>query len=193
MPPRFLRRPFFGSSSGDHLSLHRNSADNITVLYQPSTKKLKSSSKYRDSQKAKSKRKLLYIDGRNDQLTIYPINTLHRHADYLEPKYGQLQSITLEGFGFDVPEEADDVEGILDDLPSGLVKDYGYGLGLLKHYRFIVDVIETLPSVTHLVISKRRPTQLSADSYVLSYKEFDAIRRGINRITRQRQEEGLRR
>jgi len=191
MPLRFLRRPSFGSSSGDLLVLHRQSADCTTVFYQPSRKKLKASSKYRHTQNsAQTKKKLLYINRRDDRLTIHPLNTLHHHPDYLEPKYGQIGSITLEGFGFDMPEDVDDVEGILEDLPSGLVKEYGFGLGLLKDYRFIIDVVATLPSVKGLVISKRRPTQLCADSYVLSYKEYDAIRRGINRITRTRQEEG---
>jgi hypothetical protein len=191
MPSRFLRRQFIGRTSGDLLLLESHSPDSTTVLYQPSRDKLRASSKYANPQgSAKANKKLLHIDAKQDQLTIYPLNTLPRHEEFLEPKYHQIISITLEGFGIDVPESADDIEGVLEALPSGFVKDYGFGLGLLKDYRFIVDAIEAFLSVKHLVISKRRPTQLLADTYVLSYEDFDAIRRGINRITRKRQEEG---
>jgi hypothetical protein len=191
VPPRFFRRRLAGSSSGDLLLLDRQSRDCTTVSYQPSREKLKASSKYRHSQNsARPKKELLHFNERDDRLTIYPLNTLQGHREFLEPKYRQIQSITLEGFGFEMPESADDVEGILEDLPSGFVKDYGFGLGLLKNYRFLIDAIETLPAIRHIVISKKQTTQVSSDSYVLSYKEYDAIRRAINRITTKLQEQG---
>lgn len=60
-----------------------------------------------DPSKADSyKRLILDINSQNDYITIYPINTLPTHKDFLLPKYPDLLSITLDGLGYshaDIP------------------------------------------------------------------------------------------
>lgn len=86
----------------------------------------------------------LEIGGPKHHFRIYPLNTLPTHNEFLRPKYRQINSIILEGFGFEVPTSVEDVLESLEDLPSGLIKDFEFGLGFVKDYRVIVNVIEQI-------------------------------------------------
>ncbi len=116
-----------------------------------------------------------------DLLAILPRITLPRPGDFLEPKYSKIKSIVLEGFEIGAPDQPGDVYDILEQLPAGLIRNPEFGLGILREFRFIVDAVEEIESIRHLVISRRRETELRGDSYVLSHKDFDALRRAINR------------
>lgn len=193
MPRRFVGSRVFGASSGDRLFIERTGRQLVTVTYQPSESKLKESRKYRAAKDhSKAKRKLLEFGGRDGYLCIYPLNTLPTHSDFLKPKYERIKSIRLEGFDFEAPSSLEDVYGILDELPSGFVKDFSYGLGLLKDYRFIVDAIERIPEVKHLAICKGKNTEISNDCYRLSFRDYDALRRGMNRIAARQQDDAAR-
>ena len=163
----------------------------VNVWYTPSQKKLEATTlKDEEKERASSARlKLMLINGQDDFVCISPINTLPDHPDFLKNKYDQIESITLEGFGFTTPETTYEVLELLEELPSGFVKDYEYGLGLLKDYRFIINEIEEMPEVKHLVISKNHETNVANDIYTLSYSEFEAVRKGINRISSGHQAE----
>jgi hypothetical protein len=189
MPRRLVGSRVFGSNSGDRLFIQTVENALATVMYLPSSDKLELSKNYATNDE-KAKRKLLEIGGLEGWLSIYPLNTFPTHEDFLQPKYQQILSITLEGFHFAIPESVEDVHALLEELPSGFVKDFAYGLGLQKDYRFIIDAIEQIPQIKHLVISKKNKTGISEEFYTLSFKEYDAIRRGINRITDKQQAEG---
>lgn len=124
---------------------------------------------------------LLRLDADKDILTITPRKTLpHRH-NFLKPRYEKIRTIALEGFNFWTPEHSDAVYDMLEELPMGMIKNPEYGLGIRKDYRFIIQEIEKIASVKNLVISRRRHTTLYGDTYVLSFKDFDELRRAINR------------
>ncbi len=191
MPRRIVGSTMFEWSSEDHLSIKKDGANFATVTYQPSRNKLKESKTYAaPKQYGKAKRKLLEVSGTNNHLTIYPLNTLPTHSDFLQPKYEQIESIRLEGFDYEVPRSVGDVENILNELPSGFVKDHDYGLGLMKDYRFIIHAIENIPKIKHLIISKNNDTGVSEEIYTLSFADYDSIRKGINRIALRQQKDG---
>ena len=57
----------------------------------------------------------------------------------------------------------------------------------MKEYRFIVESIETIPGIKHLVLSQSqlwqsRETSINGDTYLLSEDHFDSLRRAIDRI-----------
>jgi len=120
---------------------------------------------------------------------MYPLNTLPTHPNFLGKKYNTIESISLEGYGFTKPETVEDVLSLLEELPPGFIKDYEYGLGLLKDYRFVIDSIEELQEIKQLVISINHETKQRGDIYTLNDGDFDSIRRGINRITKTHQAE----
>ncbi|HJX85572.1 MAG TPA: Shedu immune nuclease family protein [Candidatus Angelobacter sp.] len=191
MPRRLVGSRVFGGSSGDKLFLEKARPGLVVVIYQPSPAKLKLSDNYAPPAHAvKAKRKLLEIGGPKGWLSIFPLNTLPTHPDFLQPKYKQIISIALEGFEFHTPSSVRDVTYLMEELPSGFVKDFVFGLGLQKDYRFIIDSVERIPQVKHLVLSQENETGVSGEFYTLNFEEYDAIRRGINRITTKQQSDG---
>lgn len=173
----------------------------VYVEYQPSPERIKQAGKSVDDIKSYRK-KLLCINGQDNILEIYPINTLP-NFDFMQPKYDQIKSIVLDGFDYITPETIEDVKDLLENLPSGFIKDYDYGLGLQKDYRFIIHAIEEIEGINELVISKNKTvwkeiekntisrltvvgkTYINQDNhyYHLSYNDYDTIRKSINRIT----------
>ena len=73
---------------------------------------------------------------------------------------------------------------ILEDLPPAFTKDYDYGLGLAKPYRFIIDAIENLCDCTEIVVTGQSTAIDPAEGrFYLSWSDLDAVRKSLNRIT----------
>lgn len=163
----------------------------VEVFYIPPEEKLVQSGL--DPDKAAEYRvKLLLINGQDRSLTIFPTNLLGGHDNFLKPKYHQIERITLSdsdllnsAFGFTTPTSADDVMEILETLPSGFTKDYDFGLGLAKDYRFIVETVEELSDCTEIVISKSAPTSIDQANKIFSIAlaDFEKARKALNSIT----------
>ena len=156
----------------------------VQVFFIPPEEKLAQSGL--DPAKATSYRvKLLLVSGQDNFMTIYPTNTLGGHEEFIKPKYEQVERITLVGFDFSTPEDSDNVMDLLEALPSGFVKDYDFGLGLLKEYRFIVDTVEELSDCTEIVIARDDFTVIDKQDstiFSISYKDFEGARKSVNRI-----------
>lgn len=139
------------------------------------------------------KTKILEIHGQYKFLTIYPISTFGDKPNFLQPKYQKIKCITLDdvdaicGYsGNDVPETVDGILEILENLPSAFTKDYAYGLGFAKPYRFIVEAVERLSDVARIVITKQHPTGPDTDGtgFYLSWSDFEQMRKEMNNIDR---------
>ena len=59
-----------------------------------------------------------------------------------------------------VPESEAQIIAILESLPAAFTKDYDYGLGLAKPYRFIVEAVEELSDCKEIVISRAGETRV---------------------------------
>lgn len=135
--------------------------------------------------------KLLDIHGQYRFLTIYPISTFGDRSDFLKPKYGQIERITLYNTGimlsFDggLPTTPEDVREVLENLPSAFTKDYAYGLGLAKPYRFIIDAVAELSDCTEIGITGKCETGPDQDGnriFYIANSDFEQARRAINSI-----------
>ena len=192
MPRRPVGSQVYGGTSDDHLTIEEISPQLIAVYYEPSPEKLKEAAEVLDEVPLVTRKKLLEfgaLDGH--YLTIYPLNTIPTRQEFLEPRYGRIESITLDPWDYDLPETVDDVRGQLESLPTGLTKDPSYGLGFQNDYRTIVQAIRQIGEVKHIILSGDRPTSLEGDVYYLNLREFDGLRRAINRIKAQKQSEGV--
>ncbi len=174
----------------------------VSVVYQPSLERLRQAGKNLDD--IKSYRETLFCWFGCGYIQIFPLNTLS-NDDFMQPKYNKIQSILLRDFDYKLPKTIDDVKEILENLPDGFIKDYDYGLGLQKDYRFIINAIEKIEEVEHLVIGKEKTgirdeyqyyclkEKTSIDYhfqiYYLNIKEYSAIRKGIKKISTQFQAE----
>lgn len=145
-----------------------------------------------DPKKAEMYRtKLLVINGQHKFLTIYPINTFGDKPEFLKSKYRQIERITLEDtdiifpeFDGAVPTTPEGVLEVLENLPSAFTKDYAYGLGLARPYRFIIDAVEAFSDCPDIVITGKHSTgqDLENKLFYVSTKDFEQARREINNI-----------
>lgn len=137
------------------------------------------------------------INGRCRFLTIYPVSTFGDRSDFLKPKYGQEERITLDdtdiifpGFDGAVPTTSHGVLEVLEELPLAFTKDYAYGLGLAKPYRFIIDAVEELSDRADIVITSDHSTGPDSDGnglFHISKKDFEHMRVELNKIDRHAQ------
>jgi hypothetical protein len=193
MPQKSIGMRSYGGDSEDNLILKVTAPGWVDVMYEPSPEKLEMATQVLNEPPAEVCKKLLEIgnsDGRF--LSMYPLNTIPTHRDFLHPKYKQVESISLDQWHFKAPETKDDLLAQLEELPAGFVKDASYGLGLQKDYRFIIEAIEKIPDIKHLVISWKRQTGIDEEFYYLSFRDFDSLRRAMNRITTSKQTDGNR-
>ena len=90
-----------------------------------------------------------------------------------------------ENTNADIPLSKDDIIEILEDLPRGFTKNYDYGLGLAKEYRFIINAIEELSDCDEIVISREHRTEINQqeNTFYINTEDFEAIRLTLNKIT----------
>ena len=175
------------------LIIEKLSPNCVEVFYIPPDEKLAQAGI--DPDKADTPRiQIMLINGQDNFITVFPTNTLGGHDDFLKQKYSQIKRITLadtslwnSAFGWTTPSSPDEVMELLEEFPSGFIKDYDYdyGLGLAKNYRFIVEAIEELSDCTEIVISKSEPTAISEKDkiFTISATDFERARKALNSIT----------
>ncbi|MEQ8438770.1 MAG: DUF4263 domain-containing protein [Ilumatobacter fluminis] len=130
---------------------------------------------------------LLRLSPKAASLSIYPINTLEGTTGYLGPKYEQIRRFTLHldtiGDAINAADiDESDVEAILETLPRGFVKDYSYGLGLLKDFNRLVRLIEEHTDCTDLVFTDSDEEAVVGTEFRIGLSRFDAIWSEIRRI-----------
>ncbi|PWC03553.1 Shedu immune nuclease family protein [Agromyces badenianii] len=140
---------------------------------------------------------LLVIDRQRGVLRIHPLNTLPIPNRFMTPKYPQVRTIEvsipaeyLDDEALFLEDEnptrhgyAPDLDVLLEGLPRGLTKDFQYGLGLPKDYRFIVSAVEATTSCTEIVISDSDATHVDATRFIFSAADFESIRAELDRIS----------
>ena len=136
--------------------------------------------------------KMVEINLHKGTLTLYPLNTWPTHADFLKPKYGQIERISLplpedvcETLKKKKPTTADDLLDLLqNELLPGFTKDPDYGLGLAREYKDIIDAIEQHSNCVEIYIDADNETSinLSLGIFILNENDYDEARKKINSI-----------
>ena len=172
------------------LDVRQTSPDFVEVFFIPSDSLLEAAGI--SARKAwEYRKKLLDINGRSSALTIFPISTFPNRPNFLKQRYEKIERITFEdtdiiftNFDGGIPTTAEGVLDILENLPAGFVRNYSYGLGILKAYRFIVEAVETLSNCSEVVISNRRPTgrKPDCDLFYISTADFEQARCALGNI-----------
>jgi hypothetical protein len=192
MPRKPVGSRIYGATSDDHLTIVEMNPQLIEVYYEPSPEKLKEAADALEEVPVVTRKKLLEFGALGGHyLTIYPLNTIVTHRDFLKAKYGRIESITVDPWDYGLPQTEADVWGQLEFLPTGVTKDPSYGLGVQNDYRIIVGAIAQIPEVKHIVLAGDRPTSLDGEKYFLNLREFDGLRKAINRIKIQKRGEGV--
>src|ERR1035441_5341643 len=122
---------------------------------------------------------MLGVNEADDMVRIRALKWNYDRELY-EDRYRRIKTISLEGFGFTCPDTPDDVTELVVNLPKGFVHSPDFGLGLAKEYRVIIETIEELNDIEGLIISRVRQTTVAANTYILSFGAYDAVRKAIN-------------
>lgn len=161
-------------------------SDNITIVeYEPHADLIYFAKK----DNIDSRVKILEINTDTDLVTIYPINSYpSNNGVFLGQKYDNIKKIVLNLQRYHrFNQSQSGVREILENLPAGFVKDYDYGLGLQKDYRFIIQSVSKIPNIDTLKILRNEDTRIDNSSYILRISEFDTIRKSLNRVTSKHQ------
>ncbi len=126
--------------------------------------------------------KLAELDVATGSLKIHPINTLSNHSEYLGPKYEQVQTLSLEISLPDEHSEDSAFESIFETLPPGFVKDFAYGLGLLKDCNRLIRLIETNTACTEIIFTDGNNAAIDGTGFHLGLSRFASIWAEIGRI-----------
>ena len=115
---------------------------------------------------------------------MYPLNTTATSTGFLDPRYGRVKTISLVGFNMG-DTDVEDFEGFFEQLPAGLKKNPYFGFGLNYDLRDIVYAVEEIGNVSDIRLLRTltgKDPDISGDSYLLSARKFDEVRRAIRRI-----------
>ena len=84
-----------------------------------------------------------------------------------------------------IPSTQEEVMAVLEGLPPAFTKDYDYGLGLAKSYRFIVNAVEELSDCTEIIISREHETDINQKEkiFYISEDDFETARKSLNNTT----------
>ena len=130
-----------------------------------------------------------------DDLTIYPIFPRSGHSKYADSKYDTVKSIRITRQvcqPYAHPTDEGSVEEVLADLPTGLAKDWRYGLGFHYEYRFIALAVAELDGVEEIVLHGGRgydDTRVQGSTYYLGIGQLELLRRGLDRLSQRHQRE----
>ena len=126
--------------------------------------------------------KLVELEPQSGIVKIHPINTLSTYEDYLGPKYEHIHTLTLELSLLEEFPCASDVNLILEVLPPGFVKDYAYGLGLLKDCNRLIRLIEDNTPCDEIIFIEGKGVRIDGDKFFFGLSRFGEIWTEIRRI-----------
>ena len=127
---------------------------------------------------------MLQVDEDNCLLNTFPTVNLVRADKAIAPKYTNIGQISFSDLSESLPSSANDVLGLLEDLPSYCVKNPQFGLGFTRTYRAIVHAIEALTDAEAIQVSQTRETGYDASTrtFILSADDMQAFCREIRRV-----------
>lgn len=142
-----------------------NNPDFVKVYFTPPQHSLRMADGCDDGQPQKYRKCLLSLNGQEKSLTMSPIVTRAHNPDFLKPKLGQIERVTIEDdalFVDGIPSTPYGVMNILDKLPYGFVKNYANGLGFRAPTQIPRAAFKLSQTCSEVVVSKRRPTSLDS-------------------------------
>jgi len=110
-----------------------------------------------------------------DKFTVFPFY-VDKDLNEAKNKYHIIQSFTFEGFKGKFPS------GFLKSAESG-------GYGVTRYLSPLKKFVEkNLEGITNITVTKKGKTQITPDTLILSYQDFEDIRKGLSSTIRSSNE-----
>ena len=144
--------------------------------------------------KYKKVRKITLADA-SPVLSMYPADSVGAKDYARSLTFGPTQPLEMDvedAYIAELPQSEEQIIEILESLPPAFTKDYDYGLGLAKPYRFIVEAIEDLTDCTEIIVSRDGTTRVDevGEKFHIAADDFEIIRKMLNTTTRMGQVAG---
>lgn len=127
------------------------------------------------------------------KLEMWPLKAWNLPYEFLAPKYGALEKITVMREGrkkWPVPQDLSEVDDSLAKLPSSFVKRSQFGFGLKKDYEVLLDTLQNMSDIDELVLTDNENEASIKDGvYSIGLFWFEALRKGIDTIRRRYRKE----
>jgi hypothetical protein len=127
------------------------------------------------------------------KLEMWPLKVWNTPYEFLVPKYGPLEKITVMREGrkkWTVPQTLDEIDSPLDKLPSSFIKRSQFGFGLKKEYEVLVETLESMSDINELVLTDNEDeASVTGGVYSIGLFWFEALRKGIDTIRRRYRKE----
>lgn len=179
-PPRSEGGPYFIIKTG------KNSFDNWTVAFYFTDVPL---NKQRGAFKHA---KLLEVS--KQRIKVYPRVIREDVSDYLKPVYAPITRLIFANPLGTLPQNEEEAEALLQELPAGFGKSLKFGLTIPHEYRFILEGIHELsPNIKSIrfLDSFDATNEIKGTQYRMSLETFDKMRKKIDRITERHNERSL--
>ena len=130
-----------------------------------------------------------------DDLTIYPINARSENPEYAQPKYETVTSIIITRPVYQPyahPTNKYEVDELLSGIPSGLSKDWRYGLGFHYEYRYLVNAVSNLQGVDTLILhggTGNNDAKVKGNEFYLGIGRLEKLKKSLDRLTQRHQRE----
>lgn len=132
---------------------------------------------------------LVNMDYQTEITTIYPTYTRYGSSNFLKPKYNGLK-LVFEGYLDHIEER--EIDGstsyIIEGLPEIFIKSLRYGLGILRDYKYIVEIARYIDNCKTLLFSRKQSTGINTRNneditIIINDSDLDKIRRGLDRTS----------
>lgn len=126
---------------------------------------------------------MMTIDEKRGRFSVHPYFTRPTPTGAFDRKYKKIAT-----FSFDITAQTwkrgsrvseDTVYSLLNSMPSGMVFDPNFGLGLKREFRFVIKAIEELSKLSTVYIGRREPAD---DEFFIRAADFKFLIGEIVRI-----------
>ncbi|CAJ8709203.1 Uncharacterised protein [Burkholderia pseudomallei] len=124
------------------------------------------------------------------ELIMSPLVAASYRANFLGPKYRQIQRIRIPG-EWDVPHDIYEFDELLQQLPVGFSRHARRGLGLRFEHRLIIEAIERATDAIELLLVDGDAASLSGTTFILGRRRFERARKALDQIGRRSQRRAL--
>lgn len=125
-----------------------------------------------------------------DELVMNPLVAATYRDNFLHAKYRKIKRIRIPG-EWSVPNNIDEFDELLQQLPVGFSRHARRGLGLRFEHRLIIEAIEQATDAIELLLVDGDAASLSGTTFTLGSSRFERVRKALDQIGRRSQRRSL--